>query len=64
MTLATLEELLTGESADRLVEENADAQISDPQQGAMVFRVREQLADALAQQARNGGGRVYCWMAA
>jgi hypothetical protein len=99
--MATLEELLTGASADEVLEANAQAQIADGKQ-AMVFRLRQELTDvlarasserlgevagpwsqteeffgsaepgdladalrrlsALAQSARESGGRVYCWM--
>jgi hypothetical protein len=45
--LATLEELLTGASADEVLEANADAQIGDGKH-AMVFRLRQELTDELA----------------
>lgn len=45
--MATLEESLTGTSADDLLDENASAQVGGEGE-VMVFRLRSQLASALA----------------
>jgi hypothetical protein len=47
--LATLEERLTGASADQALEDNADAQVGEHRQ-VTVFRLRTTLVEALATE--------------
>jgi hypothetical protein len=49
VTMATLEELLAAGVVDELLAANADAQVSDPRQDVMVFRVSGALTDGLAR---------------
>ena len=55
--MATLEELLTGASADEVLKANAEDMIAHGKQ-AMVFRLRQQLTDELAGASADRLGAI------